>query len=71
MAVPKRKMSRSATRSRKSANMRLAPPRALAVPELRRVAAPAHGVQQLRLVPRPPGPRRRVDERREPHVRRP
>jgi large subunit ribosomal protein L32 len=25
MAVPKRKMSRSATRSRKSANMRLAP----------------------------------------------
>lgn len=26
MAVPKRKTSRSATRSRKSANMRLAPP---------------------------------------------
>ena len=26
MAVPKRKMSRSATRSRKSANMRLVPP---------------------------------------------
>ena len=61
MAVPKRKMSRSATRSRKSANMRLAPRRALAVPELRSVAAPAHGVQQLRLVPRPAGPRRRVD----------
>ena len=60
MAVPKRKMSRSATRSRKSANMRLAPPRALAVPELRCVAASPHGVQQLRLVPRPPGPRRRV-----------
>ena len=60
MAVPKRKMSRSATRSRKSANMRLAPPGALAVPELRRVAAPAHGVQQLRLVPRPAGHRRRV-----------
>ena len=60
MAVPKRKTSRSATRSRKSANMRLAPPRALAVPELRRVAAPAHRVQQLRLVPRPAGPRRRL-----------
>ena len=39
MAVPKRKMSRSATRSRKSANMRLEPTAALAVPELRRVAA--------------------------------
>ena len=65
MAVPKRKMSRSATRSRKSANMRLAPG-ALAVPELRRVAASAHGVRQLRLVPRPPGPRRRVP----PHAER-
>ena len=47
MAVPKRKTSRSSTRSRKSANMRLVPERALAVPQLRRVEAPAHGVQQL------------------------
>ena len=64
MAVPKRKMSRSATRSRKSANMRLVPPRALAVPELRRVAASPPGVRQLWLVPRPPGPRRRVADGR-------
>ena len=40
MAVPKRKMSRSATRSRKSANMQLALPAALVVPELRGVALP-------------------------------
>ena len=61
MAVPKRKTSRSATRSRKSANMQLSRPAALAVPELRRVAAPAHRVRQLRLVPGPAGARRRVD----------
>ena len=35
-------------------------PGTLAVPELRRVAASSPGVRQLWLVPRPPGPRRRV-----------
>ena len=35
-------------------------PSAFAVPELRRVAAPAHGVQQLWVVPRPAGHQRRV-----------
>ena len=62
MAVPKRKMSRSATRSRKSANMRLVPQRALAVPELRSVEASAHGVRQLWLVPRSAGSRRRLTD---------
>ena len=65
MAVPKRKTSRSDDPRRASRRTwRLAPPRALAVPELRRVEAAAHGVRQLRLVPRPPGPRRRVTDRR-------
>ena len=60
MAVPKRKMSRSATRSRKSANMQLSPAAALAVSELRRVPPAAHGVRELRLVPGPAGARGRV-----------
>ena len=64
MAVPKRKMSRSATRSRKSANMRLAPPAHSLCPNCGASRLPHRGVQQLRLVPRPPGPRRRVARRR-------
>ena len=60
MAVPKRKMSRSATRSRKSANMQLTRPPHSLCPNCGASRAAAHRVQQLRLVPRPTGDRRRV-----------
>ena len=63
MAVPKRKMSRSADPVAEVREHAARPAAALAVPELRRVEAAAHGVRKLRLVPRPAGARRRLTRR--------
>ena len=60
MAVPKRKTPRAKTRSRRASRTGAGRAGPLALPELRRREAAAHRVRQLRLVPRPPGHRRRL-----------
>ena len=60
MAVPKRKTPRSKTRMRRASNWRLEAPARSLCPNCAAVKLPAHGLRQLRLVPRPPDDRRRL-----------
>ena len=64
MAVPKRKTPRSKTRMRRASNWRLAAPARSLCPNCGAVEAAAHRLRQLRLVPRPPGARRRLSSGR-------
>ena len=60
MAVPKKKTSKSKSRSRRASAWTLEAPAAQHLPALRGGQAAPRRVRQLRLVPRPPGHRRRL-----------
>ncbi len=60
MAVPKKKTSKAKSRSRRAVRLEARRARPQQLPPLRRHQAAPRGVRQLRLVPRPPGHRRRL-----------